>query len=237
MVFTFSEDYYVVFKPDLDVDFSIVPLQRLRQEIWTASWFAYFSGLQPPPTASVKRFYVIASALHQGFRTLVDRDGLASEMQSAFASFYTSVVMPSLAELLATVDEFLLFAFKAIKKINSGKRYAAKWICDVTLQMLLIRMATWHIHTQRCEDTQPVRYRDLRLDEWADPRLLIELPKTFASYNHSDIYRALQSAVDLFYWVTTETATQLGYQDQFIQVVDRFEWLRAYLEICQEAHA
>lgn len=49
------------------------------------------------------------------------------------------------------------------------------------------------------------------LEEWADPRAVEELTKAFAHYDKDDIWRALFATMDLFRWLSVETAESSGY--------------------------
>lgn len=227
MVFALSDDYYVVFKPDLDVDFSIVSLRHIRQEIRRAKWFLRFPRLSS--NVLEKHLRARASAFRLGFRVLLDRESLMQEIIGSFGQIPWLVVFPAETEFLSAVDAFLIYTFKAVKKVHSGKLFHAKWICDTVLKMQLIRMAEWHVRSQERQN-EPIRYRDLAVDKWADPRVRYELPKTSPGFDSDDIYRALYAGLNLFYWVAAETAKNLGYQDALSTAVDRIEWLREYVE-------
>ncbi len=49
------------------------------------------------------------------------------------------------------------------------------------------------------------------LEEWADPRAMMELRGAFARYDTGEIWRALAATADLFRWVSVETAGRCGY--------------------------
>ena len=66
------------------------------------------------------------------------------------------------------------------------------------------------------------------LEEWADPRAVQALSKAFAHYQAKDIWRALSATMDLFRWVSQETAQKLGFPyaqegvEYASQLVNRF---------------
>jgi hypothetical protein len=226
MVFERSDDYYVIFKPDLDVDFSIVSRRYIRQETLRAKWFLRFPSLSPVPD---KTLQAEASAFRPGFRVLLDRDLLAQDIVDSLKRIPWLAPLPGESEFLFALDEFLICTFKAVKKAHSSRLFHAKWMCDTTLKMQLIRMAKWHVHSRQ-RQVETTRHTDLAVDEWADPRVIGELPQTFASFDSGDIYRALYASLGLFYWVAAETSQSLGYQDTLAAAVDRIEWLREYIE-------
>ena len=49
------------------------------------------------------------------------------------------------------------------------------------------------------------------LEEWADPRAVMELRRAFARYDTDEIRCALAATMDLFRWLSVEAAGQWGY--------------------------
>jgi hypothetical protein len=234
MIFAVSEDFYVIFKPDLDVDFSVVPIRFVRKEIQLARLFLRFPNLV---AGLEQRLRAEASAFRLGFRTLFDRDSLAQEIAESFGQLNWIANYPSIPEYISAIDKYLVGTFKAIKKAKSGKVFHAKWLCDTTLKLQLIQMVKWHTYAQE-QSTDPHRLLELSITQWADTRIKEELPHTFSEYRPDDIYRALYASLNLFYWVTAETSKRLGheYQDAFLLIVDRIEWIREHLEPMLDSH-
>lgn len=228
MVFAPSDDFCVVFKPDLDVDFSIVPCSLVHREIRQVKWFIRFPRLFSNVTE--RSFRAKASTFRSGFRVLFEREFLTQEIRNSFGQISWSATLPDKTELLSVVDEFLVTTFKAARKVKAGKLFHAKWICDVTLKMQLIHLAEWHIRSQEKRE-ESVRYRDLAVEQWADPRVRYELPRTYSQLDATNICGTLYASLNLFYWVIAETAKNLGYQDTLSTAVDRIEWLREYIEL------
>ena len=48
------------------------------------------------------------------------------------------------------------------------------------------------------------------LDQWADPRAVAGLTNAYAHYEESDVRRALWATMELFRWLSVETAERLG---------------------------
>jgi aminoglycoside 6-adenylyltransferase len=71
-------------------------------------------------------------------------------------------------------------------------------------------MMEWHARAMKGQDYD-TWMRGRFLEEWADPRALEELPETFAHYDKDDVWHALFATMDLFRWLSVETAERLGY--------------------------
>jgi hypothetical protein len=226
MVFNQSTDYYVVFEPDMDVDFSFVQLRTLQKELFFAQLFLRFPGLFSQPIETSIR--AKASAFYPGFRILLDRDHLQEKIKNTFGKIPWKVNLPTVYEFISAIDEFLIYAFKTIKKIQSGKLFHAKWMSDVTLRYQLVCMAEWHICSQS-QQVETIRYRDLSVDEWADPRVKDELAKITSTFEVDSIQEAILTSVDLFYWMSAELAKNLRYDTVLIPAIDRFEYLKQYI--------
>ena len=227
MVFPSSNDYYAVFSPDLDVDFSFVSLKDLRWEIAQGRVLLNFPKIYPDIFA--QRLRAEASAFHLGFRALIDHDTLARELKNTMCQIQWVSTLPSAQIFLRAVDEFLILTFKAYKKAESDKLFHAKWICDVTLKIQIIRMAEWHVRSLGTQD-KAIRRRDLAIDEWADKQVKEEMTKISSGFEAKEIYNALYASLNLFYWMIVETAKNLGYQDDLVAAIDSIEWLREKLE-------
>ena len=71
-------------------------------------------------------------------------------------------------------------------------------------------MLEWHAHTIHGAD-HDTWLRGRFLESWADPRAVQQLAGAFAHYDAADIWRAMAVTMDLFRWVSLETARLLGY--------------------------
>jgi hypothetical protein len=89
-------------------------------------------------------------------------------------------------------------------------------------------MAEWHICSQS-QQVETIRYRDLSVDEWADPRVKDELAKITSTFEVDSIQEAILTSVDLFYWMSAELAKNLRYDTVLIPAIDRFEYLKQYI--------
>jgi aminoglycoside 6-adenylyltransferase len=71
-------------------------------------------------------------------------------------------------------------------------------------------MLEWHARATRGPE-HDTWMRGRFLEEWADPRAVMELRQAFARYDTDEIRRALAATMDLFRWLSVETAGRWGY--------------------------
>ncbi len=181
----------VLFKDGLDVDFSIVPYARIEQMIQDGF-----------PTEVVEGF-------RRGMRVLLDRDGLAGRLNPTDTE-PASPRSPTPAEFLQEINDFWYHAVWTAKKLRRGELWTAKSCCDGYMKRLLLKAMEyqaravngWHYDTW---------HNGRFLERWADPRALEGLRRAFAHYDEDDIWRALLATMDLFRWLTMETAERMSY--------------------------
>ncbi len=144
--------------------------------------------------------------LARGFRPLIDRDGVLSQLPSDGP---VSESPPDAATFHNTVQCFWRYAARTAKKLRRGELWVAKDLCDRLLKGVLLTMAGWHVRA--ADGSADTWYEGHFLEDWADPRLLAGLPGAFARYDAEDVWRALWATMNLFRWLATETAARLGY--------------------------
>ena len=181
----------VLFEGGMDVDFAFMPLDPVRDMLKT--------GISPD----------MADMIRRGARVVVDKDGLAAQLQAA-AVEPQALQRPSPAEYLQVVNDFWYHTVWTAKHLRRGELWWAKGCCDGYLKARLLRMLEWHARA-----TQGSSYdtwmRGRFLEEWADPRAVMELRQAFARYDADEIWRALTATMNLFRWLSVETAGQWGY--------------------------
>lgn len=150
MVFEDSSDYYIVFDKYLDVDFSFVSSKVLQRELFIANWFITLPKLFPRhlDLATQKK----ASAFQPEFRALVDKGNFQKKIWNTLGKIAWKFEPPSPNRFISEVDEFLIYSFKAAKKIQSNKLFHAKWMVDTTLKYQLVKMAEWHVHFSKISE-------------------------------------------------------------------------------------
>ena len=181
----------VLFEGGLDVDFSPVPAELVRQ-FQAAGW--------PPEVAGVVR---------RGMRFVLDKDGLAASL-SAPSGEPPAPQPPTQERFLNLVNDFWYHAVWIAKKLRRGELWTAKLGCDGYIKRLLLTMIEWHAGAAGgwSVDTW---HNGRFLEQWADPRAVDGLRGAFAHYDAADVRRALLATMDLFRWLATEAAGRLGY--------------------------
>lgn len=181
----------VLFDDGLDVDFALMPLSMIQtmQE----------RGIDTS-TADVFR---------RGVRVVLDKDSLLSD-PGRFTSAWKSPEPPSEGEFLQVVNDFWYHTVWTAKHVRRGELWWAKSGCDGKLKNLLQQVLEWHARAIYGPN-HDTWLRGRFLEEWADPRAVQQLLGVFAHYEETDIWRALDATMDLFRWVSLETANLLGY--------------------------
>ncbi len=181
----------VLFDGGRDVDFVFVPLAFTEQVLQ--------SGLPAD----------IADMFHRGYRVILDKDGLIARWLAALPPPQFPGP-PSEAEFQNVVNDFWYHAVWTAKHLRRGEIWWSKGGCDDHMKYLLRQMLEWHARAARgaAHDTW---LRGRFMEEWADPRALAQLPAVFAHYDAADIWRALFATMDLFRWLSEETAEKLKY--------------------------
>lgn len=180
-----------LFEGGMDVDFAFFPAVLLSE----AS-----RGSMPPEAA------LIAS---RGMRTLVDKDG---RMEACFRELGPPEPgrLPSQAEFLNLVSDFLYHTVWTAKKLRRGELWTAKGCSDSYMKWRLLTMIEWHaraVHGAGYDTWHNGRF----LEQWADPRIVHGLGRVFASYEAEDLWRGLSATVDLFRWIAKEVSQRLGF--------------------------
>lgn len=181
----------VLFEGALDVDFIPLPNEAVRR-MALEGW---------PPE--------IAAVLRRGFKLVLDKDDLSRLIGGVPSTTASSAPPPTQDEFLALCHDFLYHAVWAAKKLRRGELWVAKSCADGYMKQKLLRMIEWHARSKRGWDHN-TWHGGRYLEEWADPRALDGLRGAFAHYDEADVQRALLATMDLFRWVTRETAMRLG---------------------------
>jgi aminoglycoside 6-adenylyltransferase len=126
------------------------------------------------------------------------------------------------------VVEFWGAADRAVRKLGRGDLYEAHTITNVGLKKRLMLMLAWHTRTRTGWDT-PIPYRYRYLETWADPRAVEAFPAIYAHYDSADVIRAMRATLDLFRWVSAETAAGLGYTIPTDRIALIDAWIAATL--------
>lgn len=192
-----EEERRVLYEGMLDVDFAIVPLEKAQSLIQ--------AGTDPQAAAQ------ISNLLGRGMRVLIDRDGLADQLQMLVASTKeTAPHRPKEDEFLKVVNDFIYHAVFTAKHLRRGEFWWAVTCLNCHMQQLVLQMMEWH--TLATHDWKhDTWFRGRFLEEWAHPKAVERLRTAFARYDKEDIKLALFATTNLFRWLATETAAKLSY--------------------------
>jgi aminoglycoside 6-adenylyltransferase len=204
----------VLFEGGLDVDFAVIPERVARGLIWYLRIQRSFPVLLRLFPRFARRMEESTSGffdiIRRGVRVLVDKDGLAVYLDQAAGMAHGPSFPPGQPEFLEVVNDFWYHTLWTAKHLRRGELWWAKSCCDDRLKWLLRRMMEWHARA-----TKGPQYdtwmRGRFLETWADPRAVKELKGAFAHYDEQDIWHALQATMDLFRWLSLETAERLAF--------------------------
>ena len=205
----------VLFEGMLDVDFSIVPKRGFQQLLQP--------GINPQTTVQISNIF------GRGMRVLVDKDGMLAQVRKLLESIQNPTPSPPTQdEFVQVVNDFIYHSVWTAKHIRRGELWWALGCVNCKLSFLLLRMIEWHARV-----THGWNYdtwlRGRFLEEWADRRVQKGLRKAYAHYDREDIAEALLGAMDLFRWVSIQTADKLGFS--YPTSADRqvADWIESWL--------
>jgi aminoglycoside 6-adenylyltransferase len=155
-----------------------------------------------------------ADVIRRGVKVLIDKDGKLAQILNRPLPATTLFQKPTGPEFTNTVSDFWYHTLWSVKHLRRGEVWWAKSCVDMYLKGLLQRMLEWHAHATRGEGLD-TWLRGRFLEEWADPRAVEQLSRTFAHYEMGDIAGALQATMHLFRWLEDETAAAWGYSIPF----------------------
>lgn len=181
----------VSFRDGRDVDFSLLPLEVVRQ----------MAGREIPVE--------LADVFRRGFRILVDKDGLAAQLVDSTHWPEKSARPPLESVWRETSHDFLYHVLLAAKKATRGELWVATSSCNGYLKNLLLRLIEWHAKARGCRDTW---HKGRFLEHWAASEVLASLPSTFAQYSLDDVRRALTANLQLYEKIGHEIANVFGYE-------------------------
>jgi aminoglycoside 6-adenylyltransferase len=204
----------VLFEGMLDVDFAMVPIQRIQQ----------LQGRIPRELA-----VQISNTFSRGMRILLDKDHLTTRLQTLLESNgKPSPNLPTRSEFLQVVNDFLYHAVFTAKHLRRGELWWTVTCLNCYMQRLLLKMIEWYAMTTRSKgyDTW---FRGRFLEEWTEPWITERLSSTFAHYDCDDIKRALLNVLSLFQKMAIETAEKLDYPYPAKSNKQLTEWIETCL--------
>lgn len=181
----------VLFECGLDVDFSFISAAQVKKEMKDCQ-------------------SLVSQQLYgRGYRVLFDKDGIVPPAGKMPEPAVTCRLLTP-AEFEETANDFWYHAVWTAKKLRRGELWMAIRCCDFYMKRLLLELVECHAQVFHGEkyDTW---YNGRFFEDWADRRVVKELDKAFARYSYKEIRQALLATMDIFRWVTRETAEHGGY--------------------------
>jgi aminoglycoside 6-adenylyltransferase len=187
----------VLFEGMLDVDFAFIPKRKAQQLL---------QGGVPPEIA-----VQISNVFGRGMRVILDKDGMAAQLRKVISSIETPTHHPPTQHgFLGVVNDFIYHAVLTAKHLRRGELCWTVTCLNCYMQLLLLRMTEWHARATHGWNYD-TWFRGRFLEEWAHPRALKALRRTFAHYDEDNVKHVLFAAMDMFRWMATETANKLNY--------------------------
>jgi aminoglycoside 6-adenylyltransferase len=222
----------VLFEGGLDVDFALLPkrkVQLLIQLLRFRKRFPRLFRLLPRGTARqiMQGAADFSKVLRRGTRVLLDKDGIAAHLTLITAETLPPRP-PTPNKFLEVINDFWYHAVWTAKKLQRGELWTAKACSDSYMKWLLLRMIEWHARTTNGWDYD-IWHSGRFLEQWADPRIVEGLLDAFAHYDEDDVWRALLATMDLFRWLSIETAERLSYPYPTVADERATELVRTYV--------
>jgi aminoglycoside 6-adenylyltransferase len=180
----------VAFKDGRDIDFSLVPVEAIRQMV----------GQQISAE--------IADVFRRGFRILVDKDRLAERLTDSARWSEKPDKFPTASLWHETGHDFLYHVLLAAKKARRGELWVATSSCNGYLQNLLLRLIEWHTKGKGQHDSW---HKGRFLELWSERKIVQALPDTFAKYSLQDVQRTLKANLHFYDTFGREIANAFGY--------------------------
>jgi aminoglycoside 6-adenylyltransferase len=207
-------EWLVAFRDGVDVDFVFQDARQTARHVSLFRWLArapWLRRLLPRKTlAQIEMGRGMgAMTFGRGYRILIDKDNLLTRMVPLLGS-PPPYQPPAESEFGARVEGYWLLVERCAKKIRRGEIAVARSWVDSLYWSALLPMIEWHTRASRgaLVDTW---HAGRFLEEWVDPRVRAALPLIFAPYDPRAIRSALFASMELFDWLTRETAQELGY--------------------------
>jgi aminoglycoside 6-adenylyltransferase len=193
-----DQERRVLFEGGLDVDFAIIPDEKVQMLL-------KYSHERP------ELAYGLKNTVGRGMRVLLDKDGRMDQLNELMDSFeWPPPSAPAQEIFLQSVNDFWYHTVWTAKHLRRGELWWAKSCCDNRLKQLLLQMLEWHAQASKGVNSD-TWFRGRFLEQWADPRALEQLRKAFAHYDAEDVWQALFATMDLYRWLSNETAERFGY--------------------------
>lgn len=179
----------VQFEEGLKIDFSLWPVERLRE----------VAGQDPLP-----------EEFDAGYQVLLDKDGLTAGIRPPSYRGYTPQP-PTEARYHEEIENFFLCATYVAKYLLRDDVMAAKFLLDGEMKHENLRpLLEWLIEIEHDWKVKPGNY-GRRMKKWLRADLWAALESTYAGAGIEENWQALYRLMDLMHIVGVELGEKLGF--------------------------
>jgi len=174
----------------LKIDFTLWPVELLQKIIWSP---------------------LIHPELDAGYRVLLDKDNLTSEMKPPT---YTSYIPtpPTYEEYQKAIHDFFSDAPYMAKCLLRNELLPAKWCLDYDMKHVYLRpMLEWRVGLDQGWSV-PMGWLGKGLKKHLPPKLWSQLEDTYTGADVAEQWEALFRTMELFRQVAMEVGEGLGYK-------------------------
>lgn len=173
----------------------------------------------------------IEGVIRRGMRVFLDKDGwgerLALPTEEA-PTISSAAPSPSAEALANTINDFWFHSVWTAKKLRRGELWTAIDCLTGFMLWRVLHMIEWHTHAT-CGVEVDTWHNGRFVEQWADPRAIAGLRQCFARYDAADVARGLLATMDLYRWLSHETAAALGYTYPTMADERASDWVRSCL--------
>ncbi len=149
-------------------------------------------------------------AYKNGYRVLVDKDGLAAGLPAPSGTGF-AVTPPPRDEFLQEIYDFWFEAYCVARYLSRGDLWYAKKIENAFIKDHLYRMILWDYGSAHAWEQNPTMHLEgKRFEKWAPPELLQEIAGIFSGYDARATWSSLYALVGSFNRLARRTADRLA---------------------------
>lgn len=194
-----SASLFCSLEDGLTVDFSILPYGK------TWLWFQLMRRTRFLAHQNAETAYLF----QQGVIILFDKTGFLGRLQKVAKAQSTPLGAPPSKQAVEMLQEdFYLGILKMVRYILKGELFAAQTLRERVIRRCLITMAQWEAQTQANDWQNPLKYRDRKIEHWADPVLVTSLPTLFNGYDGDALWQSIHTSLRVF----AELSSRSGYE-------------------------
>lgn len=201
-----SSSLFSSFESGICVDFVIMPFRKTQ--LWS-----YL--LRNPTTRNAlftQHAQDTAYLLKQGVDVLFDHDNIINPLITSLDVLQLHAGKPpSQSELTTMQDDFELGAVQMVRYLMQGRTFAAQTVRDRPMRRSLIQLAQWQAQSKQSIWNDPLKFRDKKIEQWADPEFIQLMPVIFGGYGDENLWHSLRSSMTIFKSMLIDVSESIGY--------------------------